>query len=93
MFPVIITCSFLHIVTKQSSSIPEEPFKSLESRWKKLGEREGSGGHPGAAVQKDTKPYDAGQGWAVLVAEKLIVGLALANNLPLVPSQKISYDE
>jgi len=52
VFPVIITCSFLHIVTKQSSSIPQELFKSLESRWKKLGERAGERKTPKSAVQK-----------------------------------------
>jgi hypothetical protein len=52
VFPVIITCSFFHIVTKQSSSIPQELFKSLESRWKKLGERAGERKTPKSAVQK-----------------------------------------
>jgi hypothetical protein len=35
-----------------------------------------------STATSDTQPDDAGQGWAILVAEQLIVGLALANNLP-----------
>jgi hypothetical protein len=50
LFPVIITCSFLHIVTRQPLSIPEDLFKRLESNWNRLRKRKRSERSPSSSV-------------------------------------------